>query len=125
MLPFQILHTFRGLRRYTRGSASSCPFRVSINDAAGFTSCYGLQFCFTRFGLFTGLHSWVLTTRCLLATRRSGPYLDRTFTGKLCLALLGARAGFDGYCPCSDTVRLGLNERKTRLVLRRLNIDQT
>ena len=27
----------------------------------------------------------------LLATRRLGPYLDRTFTGSLCLALLGAR----------------------------------
>jgi hypothetical protein len=54
VLHFQILHTFHGLRRSTRGSASSCPSRVSINDAAGFTSCYGLQFCFTHSGFSQG-----------------------------------------------------------------------
>jgi len=54
VLRFQILRTFHGLHRLPRGSASSYPFRVSNNDAAGFTSCYGLQFCFTLSGFSQG-----------------------------------------------------------------------
>lgn len=43
---FQVLRTFHGLRPLARCSASSCPFRVRFDDAAGFTLCCGLRSCF-------------------------------------------------------------------------------
>jgi hypothetical protein len=40
-LPLQVPRSFRGLRRYSRDSASSST-SILFDDAAGFTSCYGL-----------------------------------------------------------------------------------
>ena len=82
---FQFLHTFHGFRPYTQGSTSLCsPIRDLFNDTAEFTLCYGLHDCSH---LFQGYFIHSLSTLYYynapsLATRLTGDYRDRTFTGK-------------------------------------------
>ena len=91
---FQFLHTFHGFRPYTQGSTSLCsPIRDLFNDTAEFTLCYGLHDCSH---LFQGYFIHSLSTLYYynapsLATRLTGDYRDRTFTGKCGPASLDTR----------------------------------
>ena len=81
---FQFLHTFHGFHPYAQGSASFCSlFRDLFNDTAEFTLCYGLHDCSP---LFQGYFIHSLSTLYYynapsLATRLTGDYRDRTYTG--------------------------------------------
>lgn len=76
------------------GTPLSIRKMVLCNDAAGFTSCYGLRICFA-YGVacmfFAGLQPTDFAACCLLATGQLGLYPGWTFTSKLCLAWLGAQ----------------------------------
>ena len=91
---FQFLHTFHGFHPCTQGSASLCSlFRDLFNDTAEFTLCYGLHDCSH---LFQGYFIHSLSTLYYynapsLATRLTGDYRDRTFTGKCGPASLDTR----------------------------------
>ena len=88
---FQFLHTFHGFRPYAQGSTSLFAlFRDLFNDTAEFTLCYGLHDCSH---LFQGYFIHSLSTLYYynapsLATRLTGDYRDRTYTGKCSPALL-------------------------------------
>ena len=68
-------------------------FRDLFNDTAEFTLCYGLHDCSHLFqGYF--IHSLSTLHYCnapSLATRLTGDYRDRTYTGKCSPALLDTR----------------------------------
>ena len=91
---FQFLRTFHGFHPYAQGSASLCSlFRDLSNDTAEFTLCYGLHDCSP---LFQGYFIHSLSTLYYynapsLATRLTGDYRDRTYTGKCSPALLDTR----------------------------------
>ena len=91
---FQFLRTFHGFHPYAQGSASLCSlFRDLSNDTAEFTLCYGLHDCSH---LFQGYFIHSLSTLYYynapsLATRLTGDYRDRTFTGKCGPASLDTR----------------------------------
>ena len=81
---FQFLHTFHGFHPYAQGSASLCSlFRDLSNDTAEFTLCYGLHNCSPLlprllYPLASTLHYCNAPS---LATRLTGDYRDRTYTG--------------------------------------------
>ena len=91
---FQFLHTFHGFRLFYQGSTSLFfSFETFFNDTAEFTLCYGLHDCSH---LFQGYFIHSLSTLYYynapsLATRLTGDYRDRTFTGKCGPASLDTR----------------------------------
>ena len=85
-LLFQVLHAKPWPSPFVPrlGPLLSCKFlQVTINDAAGFTLCYGLQSCLAQhiIELSTGLQPPTFIDDCLLATGQLGLYPDRTCTG--------------------------------------------
>ena len=91
---FQFLRTFHGFRPYAQGSTPLCSlFRDLFNDTAEFTLCYGLHDCSHPFqGYFIhSLSTLYYYNAPSLATRLTGDYRDRTFTGKCGPASLDTR----------------------------------
>ena len=104
---FQYLCMFHGFRPAPQDSTSLCAlFRDLFNDTAEFTLCYGLHDCSP---LFQGYFIHSLSTLYYyiapsLATRLTGDYRDRTYTGKCSPALLDTRK-----------IKRGANERAVLL----------
>ena len=78
---------------YTKAQLPFSLFRDLFNDTAEFTLCYGLHDCSP---LFQGYFIHSLSTLYYynapsLATRLTGDYRDRTYTGKCSPALLDTR----------------------------------
>lgn len=91
---FQFLRTFHGFRPYSQGSTPLYSlFRDLFNDTAEFTLCYGLHDCSHLFqGYFIhSLSTLYYYSAPSLATRLTGDYRDRTYTGKCGPASLDAR----------------------------------
>ena len=74
---FQILPLFRGLHQKVSGSALPVPYV----DAAGFPLWYGLSPCTSSSEAYSSFHTSSRPGHEELATRLSGDYRDRTFTG--------------------------------------------
>jgi len=82
-LHFPGLHPFRGLRPALRGSAPSCP-ACAGGITGRQTSLYATDrrfACLPFEGFVSGLRRRDLARRRRSATRRLGPYRDRTYTG--------------------------------------------
>lgn len=91
---FQFLHTFHGFHPYAQGSASLCSlFRDLFNDTA---ELLYVTVCIIARPSYRGyfIHSLSTLHYCnapSLATRLTGDYRDRTYTGKCSPALLDTR----------------------------------
>ena len=85
---------------YAKAQLPFSLFRDLFNDTAEFTLCYGLHDCSP---LFQGYFIHSLSTLYYynapsLATRLTGDYRDRTYTGKCSPALLDTRIKKDKLC---------------------------
>ena len=81
----QVFPTSIGLRLSGPGSAPPCPLHAEApNGAADFALCCGLQVCSPSLmrTLSAGIDAGLSASRRRPATRRLGPYRDRTLTGK-------------------------------------------